>query len=173
MKLKATYVFAFIGTAAAAVAVGWVIWLFWPIIGDPSGTMDEAVAVFRNHRQEIHRIAALVKYDKLLGWVTPGLTIELLSDRNKVIAAQSKADYAIISSVMAGIPVRDLEIIRDEQPPNELRFMRFVIFNYGWFGSTKPVLGVWIKPGNTLVDNGYEPSACRAVETDWYVCSLD
>ena len=137
----------------------------------PRGTVDEAAAVVRAHFGEVRQIVSIVQKDRALGWVTPGLDAKDMTSENGPLTTRTQADYDAIAKLLAQGRFRDLAIMRDKNPPRELRFMRFVVFEPGWFGKPKPVMAEWIGPNESLqADN---PKSCHAIQAGWYVCPFN
>ena len=137
----------------------------------PRGTVGEAVGVVHAHFCEVRQIVAIVRKDRALGWVTPYNDAKDMTSENGPLTVQTQADYDAIAKLLAQGPFRDLDIARDRDPPRELRAMRFVVFEPGWFGKPKPVIAEWVGPNQSLAVD--DPKSCRAIESGWYVCPVN
>jgi hypothetical protein len=147
---------------------------FWWFFSGPSGSLDEAASVFNSHQTEIRQIVAIVQKDTSLGWVTPHSEAKYMTLDNGPLTARTQADYVAISQLLSDVPARDLAIRRDRESPYSLQLMRLVIFEPGWFGSPKPVMGVWLDPDKPLNQDEYDLKGCKSTEVpSWYVCPFD
>lgn len=135
-----------------------------------TGTLDEAAAKVRAHRDDVLQISNIVTRDPALGWVTPSFKPADLTRENGPLTKQAISDYDTIAGLLARGEFRDLAILRDKKPPHALLFMRFVIFDPGWFGYYKPVLAEWGAPSELEYSSG---TSCIAVDDGWFVCQTD
>ncbi|MDE2111215.1 MAG: hypothetical protein KGJ79_08730 [Alphaproteobacteria bacterium] len=149
-------------------AVALFLIIGWKFLADPHGTTDQAVVLVRTHFADVRRIAAIVEKDRTLRWVTPGSDAEGMTSENGPPTAGTKADYDAINGILARWRFRDLDIVRDEKPPHDLRFMRFVVFDVGYNGDPPGVEAEWAAPGQPL--DARDPKSCKPIQSGWVAC---
>jgi len=143
----------------------------WHFLTDPHGTPDGAAALVGTHFADVRQIVAIVEKDRTLRWVTPSSDAEDMTSENGPLTAKAKADYDAVNSILAQWRFHDLEIVRDEKPPHDLRFMRFVVFDVGFRGDPPGVEAEWVAPGEPL--DARDPKSCKPIQSGWFACPFD
>ena len=156
--------------AAAMVALACIVAAMWWFFGHPTGTVAEARQLLEAHRVQITELQRIMVNHPTICWVEPDLAIDDVC-HGAVHTPEARAAYARASRIMAAIPVRSLAPVRDRKT-QKLVFVRFVIFEPGIFGSSKPVMGVWLGPNQDLGE--YELHKCQKTNVPaWYVCPFN
>jgi len=152
----------------SAVVFAGMLGTFWFLKG-PSGTLDEAAAKIGAQKNMLRQIIRIAQNDRGLGWVEPNMDIRELSHPGNQITPSTIRDYNEIGALMRPCDYRSLEIERDVRAGNKPKFVRFVVFDYGWFGRTPPVMAEWKADGSMPWHGGHD--VCKAVDERWYVCT--
>jgi len=140
----------------------------WKFLAGPHGTTDQAVAIVRTRFSDVRQIVAIVEKDHALRWVTPSSDAKGMVSENGPLTARTKADYDAINTILARWRFRDLDIVRSEKSPHDLRFMRFVVLDVGFRGHPPGVEAEWAAPGQPL--DARDPKSCKPIQFGWVAC---
>ncbi len=149
-------------------AIALFVLIGWKFLTDPHGTPDQAIALVRTHFADVRQIVTIVEKDRTLRWVTPSSDADGMTSENGPLTAKTKADYDTVNRILARWRFRDLEVVRDEKPPHDLRFMAFVVFDVGFNGDPPGVQAEWVAPGESL--DARDPKSCKPIQSGWFAC---
>lgn len=160
----------------ATLALGVVFFLgmgafFWFIKG-PSGTLDEAVTKVSAQRGVLAQIVRISESDPALVSVGPEANPKSWYDLNGPRTSFTMAHYNGIALILMRGGFQSLQIDRDLKNPNKIRAITFMVFDYGWFGNTAPVLAEWT-PDGKLPPWHQSNDACKLIGDGWHVCEDD
>lgn len=138
--------------------------LFWSI---PVGTLTDAAAKVRAHRDDIRRISNIIQHDPALVWVTTDSS----GPANGLPTRQTASDYSAISAMLTHANFGGIHVVRDRGPDHKLLVMSFGVFDPSWFSNYKPIYAEWTAPSERLAEHNQSGTKCTAVDDGWFVCS--